>query len=194
MPKQLKEIVSEYLKSLNEMVTNVEKDIEELTQPVEKTACISRYLAKVNRLAAKAERAAKLHSNRIFSTVLEMAKLKKSINSILEEFHETHELNVRDFWEQWIPTLIDLSAEKPKIISTKLKNEFYAERNRAVSIIKRMSNAASNLLDACKQNNLDYQKEELEKLKNLTLEMVVNSWENDMNPVNGEIYNNVKKP
>lgn len=184
---QIKNIISDYISDLTDLALLAEGELKNLTE--EKLSSVGSYIERVNQISLRAKRAVKY----VASNILQITKVKKSIDTILNDFNETHEMHVKDFWETWIPKLIDVATSKPKLVSVELKKEFYLERNKAVTAITSLAASASGILKECQKNNISYKEKELHKLKSLTLEIIISSWEMDMNPVTGEVYNNVEK-
>jgi len=188
----LKNIISSYLNNLQKISQVINKEIEDLKniQDSDLISPVASFLDRIEQLASRIEKKT-LYLTKIQAGSLKEAKIKKNIDLILNEFNDAHETHVSDFWQEWIPKLINLNDAKLKIVSIELKNEFNKFKIQSLSAINNLSKNAASLLDLCEENEIKYKTEDLTKLKDLVLEIIIESWEKDQNPIMGEKYHNI---
>jgi hypothetical protein len=204
MSKQLKDIVKSYLddlKELSDFVTGEAIAIKELFNDTvedlgKEKKLVSNYLNSLDRMSSRTNRVVKLLARLLYSVKtidFRKTQIEKRIDSLLDDFDLTHRVHVKEFWEIWIPRLIDITdtESKHKLISTETKKEFNIYRVGAIKTISNLSKSVTDILKIAEQFDAVYKKVELEKLKNLTLDAIMESWELDMNPVTGELYDDI---
>lgn len=205
MPEKFDKIVKRYLNQLSELAKNSHVDAEKLKKSLENkekkskdvNTLVASYFDNLGNFSKKSKSILLLLAKVIHSTKsidFEKARIVQRINNILEEFDLLHREHVKDFWEIWLPQLLNVENPenpRPKLLAIELKEAFYVHRNNAVSIVKDLSNTAKILISLCEKNQIEHKKEELLKLKDLTLEMIIDAWEKDLNPITGELYDDI---
>jgi hypothetical protein len=200
----LKDVVKSYLtdlKKFSEFVAEEAIAIKEIFYGISEDTkkdkkLVSNYLSSLDKIASRSDRTVTLLARLLHgmkNTDLRKRQVKKKIDGILDDFDLTHRVHVKEFWDEWIPRLIDITDPeyKHRLISIETKKEFAIFRIDAFNTINNLSKSVDQIYTLCGDFETIYRKIELENLKNLTLEKLIESWELDSNPVTGELYDDI---